>query len=148
MDRSYGVLPLKYPAFGTYNLDPEAFTDAMETVLNEKGIKIPAGFAVMDISALTGEGLDDLRSRISDSYSAARISGDATLVTNLRHYEALSRARADLSAVRSGLDAGTPTDLLAEDLRSAISSLSRITGHTITPDEVLGNIFGKFCIGK
>ena len=55
MDRSYGVLPLKYPAFGTYNLDPEAFTDAMETVLNEKGIKIPAGFAVMDISALTGE---------------------------------------------------------------------------------------------
>lgn len=147
MDRSYGVLPLKYPAFGTYNLDPEAFTDAMETVLNEKGIKIPAGFAVMDISALTGEGLDVLRSRISDSYFAASLSGDTTLVTNLRHYEALSRARADLSAVRSGLDSGTPTDLLAEDLRSAIRELGSIFGE-IAPDEVLGRIFENFCIGK
>lgn len=147
MDRSYGVLPLKYPAFGTYNLDPEAFTDAMEAVLNEKGIKIPAGFAVMDISALTGEGLDDLRSRISESYSAASLSGDTTLVTNLRHYEALSRARADLSAVRSGLDSLTPTDLLAEDLRSAIRELGSIFGE-IAPDEVLGSIFSKFCIGK
>lgn len=126
---------------------PEAFTQAMEVVLNEKGIKIPAGFAVMDISALTGEGLDDLRSRISENFSAAGLSGDATLVTNLRHYEALSRALADLSAVRSGLDSATPTDLLAEDLRSAIRSLGSIFGE-IAPDEVLGSIFSKFCIGK
>ena len=108
-----------------------------------------AGFPACDlrISAKTGEGLDDLRFRISNSYSAASLSGDTTLVTNLRHYEALSRARADLSAVRSGLDLGTPTDLLAEDLRSAIRELGSIFGE-IAPDEVLGSIFSKFCIGK
>ena len=109
----------------------------------------PAGFPACDlrISAKTGEGLEDLRSRISESYSAASLSGDTTLVTNLRHYEALSRAHADLSAVRSGLDSLTPTDLLAEDLRSAIRELGSIFGE-IAPDEVLGSIFSKFCIGK
>ena len=109
----------------------------------------PTGFPACDlrISAKTGEGLEDLRSRISESYSAASLSGDTTLVTNLRHYEALSRARADLAAVRSGLDAGTPTDLIAEDLRSAIRELGSIFGE-IAPDEVLGSIFSKFCIGK
>ena len=109
----------------------------------------PTGFPACDlrISAKTGEGLEDLRSRISESYSAASLSGDTTLVTNLRHYEALSRARADLSAVRSGLDSLTPTDLLAEDLRSAIRELGSIFGE-ITTDEVLGSIFERFCIGK
>ena len=108
-----------------------------------------AGFPACDlrISTKTGEGLVDLRSRISESYSATSLSEDATLVTNLRHYEALSRAHADLSAVRSGLDLGTPTDLLAEDLRSAIRELGSIFGE-IAPDEVLGSIFSKFCIGK
>ena len=53
----------------------------------------------------------------------------------------------DLAAVRSGLDAGTPTDLVAEDLRSAIRELGSIFGE-IAPDEVLGRIFSKFCIGK
>ena len=91
--------------------------------------------------------IDELKSRITTSYSLAAVSGDATLVTNLRHYEALSRARADLAAVRSGLDAGIPTDLLAEDLRSAIRELGSIFGE-IAPDEVLGSIFSKFCIGK
>lgn len=108
-----------------------------------------AGFPACDlrISAKTGEGLEDLRSRISESYSATSLSEDATLVTNLRHYEALSRARADLAAVRSGLDARIPTDLVAEDLRSAIRELGSIFGE-IAPDEVLGSIFSKFCIGK
>ena len=107
----------------------------------------PEGLDLMDISAKTGKGIDELKSRITTSYSLAAVSGDATLVTNLRHYEALSRARADLAAVRSGLDAGIPTDLLAEDLRSAIRELGSIFGG-IAPDEVLGSIFSKFCIGK
>lgn len=135
LDRSYGVLKLNYPAFGTYDLDPE-------TLAEKLGVE-----SILDISAKTGEGLDELRSRIAASYSVAGLAGDATLVTNLRHYEALSRARADLAAVRSGLDAGTPTDLVAEDLRSAIRELGSIFGE-IAPDEVLGSIFSKFCIGK
>lgn len=105
------------------------------------------GVPVLDISAKTGVGLDTLRERIAADYASAAVSGNATLVTNLRHFEALSRARNDLSAVRSGLDVGTTTDLLAEDLRSAIRELGSIFGE-IAPDEVLGNIFSKFCIGK
>ena len=135
VDRSYGVFPLKYPAFGTYDIDPASL--AWKLGVN----------SILDISALTGEGLDELRSRIAASYSLAASAGDVSLVTNMRHYEALSRARADLAAVRSGLDSGTPTDLLAEDLRSAIRELSSIFGE-IAPDEVLGSIFSKFCVGK
>ena len=112
-----------------------------------RGLADELGVPVLDISAKTGVGLDTLRERIAADYASAAVSGDATLVTNLRHFEALSRARNDLSAVRTGLDVGTTTDLLAEDLRSAIRELGSIFGE-IAPDEVLGNIFSKFCIGK
>ncbi len=108
---------------------------------------VPDGLDLMDISAKTGRGIDELKGRIASSYSIAGVSGDATLVTNLRHFEALSRARNDLDAVRSAIDAGLSPDLIAEDLRSAIRELGSIFGE-IAPDEVLGSIFSKFCIGK
>ena len=76
-----------------------------------------------------------------------KIGQDAVLVTNLRHYEALQHANESLAAVRRGLDEGIPTDLVAQDLREALYYLGSITGE-ITTDEVLGNIFGRFCIGK
>ena len=107
----------------------------------------PEGLDLMDISAKTGKGIDSLKSRIASSYSLSAVSGDTTLVTNLRHFEALSRARTDLASVRSAIDAGLSPDLIAEDLRSAIRELGSIFGE-IAPDEVLGGIFSKFCIGK
>ncbi|MBR5924315.1 MAG: tRNA uridine-5-carboxymethylaminomethyl(34) synthesis GTPase MnmE [Bacteroidales bacterium] len=111
--------------------------------------EVPAGFPACDlkISARTGEGLEELKRRIASSYTVASASADATLVTNLRHYEALSRARENLAFVSKGLDLGTPSDLLAEDLRAAIRELGSIFGE-IAPDEVLGRIFANFCIGK
>ena len=109
----------------------------------------PAGFPACDLrlSAKTGEGLENLKKMISATYSMAAVSADTTLVTNLRHYEALSRAREDLAHVRKGLNLGTPSDLLAEDLRAAIRELGSIFGE-IAPDEVLNGIFANFCIGK
>ena len=96
------------------------------------------------ISAKSGLGLDELRERLASSVGKA--SADGVLVTNARHAAALRDAAASLRAVRSGL--GTlPTDLLAEDLRSALASLGSITG-AIGTEEVLGTIFSKFCIGK
>ena len=111
--------------------------------------EVPSGFPACDlkISAKTGEGLAELKKQISAAYSVAAISADTTLVTNLRHFEALSHAKDDLSHVRAGLDLGTSSDLLAEDLRSAIRELGSIFGE-IAPDEVLGSIFENFCIGK
>jgi tRNA modification GTPase len=68
-------------------------------------------------------------------------------VTNQRHIQALSDARISLWRVSEGLNAGLPTDLAAQDIREAIYHLGSIVGE-ISSDEVLGNIFRNFCIGK
>ena len=101
--------------------------------------------SVIEISAKTGKGLENLRSALVSRANVASASG--TLVTNARHAAALREAAASLSAVSDGLDTGRPSDLLAEDLRAALASLGSITGE-ITTDEVLGEIFSRFCIGK
>ena len=99
----------------------------------------------LSISAKTGEGLDKLRSILVEK--AGIPSSEGTLVTNARHASALRSAAKSLSAVISGLDSGISGDLLSEDLRDALRHLGTITGE-ITTDEILGEIFGRFCIGK
>lgn len=99
----------------------------------------------LEISAKTGLGLENLRSALVSRSGIAAATG--TLVTNARHAAALRDAARSLSVVSDGLDSGLPTDLLAEDLRAALASLGSITGE-ITTDEVLGEIFSRFCIGK
>lgn len=106
---------------------------------------VPGG-AVVPISARTGFGLEVLRKRLTDFVDWGQVS-DRTIVTNARHYDALVRAGAAIRSVRSGLQQGISGDLLAVDIRDAISCLSEITGD-ITEDDVLGSIFSKFCIGK
>ena len=99
------------------------------------------------ISAKNGFGLDELRRLLSDSQKSAAPGHDQTVVTNLRHYQALTEACAALEKVEVSLSAGLTPDLLAEDLRQALSHIGEITGE-VTSDEVLGEIFGRFCIGK
>ena len=101
---------------------------------------------MVPISARTGFGLEVLRKRLTDFVDWGQVS-DRTIVTNARHYDALVRAGAAIRSVRSGLQQGISGDLLAVDIRDAISCLSEITGD-ITEDDVLGSIFSKFCIGK
>ena len=72
---------------------------------------------------------------------------DNILVNNSRHYEALGKALEAILAVQNGFENGLPTDLIAIDVRQALYHLGSITGE-VTSDEILGNIFGKFCIGK
>ncbi len=102
---------------------------------------------VIDISALTGKGLDELREAVASDDATVLDTTDAVMVTNLRHYESLKSAASDLSVFIDGLASGIPTDLLAEDLRSTTRHLGLITGE-ITPDDILGEVFGRFCIGK
>ena len=102
---------------------------------------------VLSISAKTGEGLDELRSKLVEIGQSLMGTQNTVLVTNVRHYEALKHASESLSAVAKGLDEGIPTDLVAQDLRAAIHHLGTITG-AVTTDEVLGRIFERFCIGK
>ena len=99
------------------------------------------------ISAKNGFGLDTLRTLLSDSQKTATLDSGQTIVTNLRHYQSLMSAAASLQHVKTSLLSGQTPDLLSEDLRQAIHHLSSILGE-VTPDEVLGNIFERFCIGK
>ena len=93
-----------------------------------------------------GIGLDDLRKRL---LNAAPKTGDSdVIVTNARHYDALVRSHEHLQRVLDGINQHLSGDLLAEDLRLTLNTLAEITGGQITPNEVLGNIFSHFCIGK
>lgn len=98
------------------------------------------------IAAKNGEGLDTLKAAM-----VAAVRGDMhdsdTLVSNQRHYEALLRVQEALQRVEKGLDDGTPSDLVAVDLRDALYNLGTITGE-VTNNEILGNIFSRFCVGK
>ena len=118
------------------------------SLTENKSIDIP----LVKISAKTGEGLVDLMSTLSNKASDLVGTSDSTLVTNLRHYEALRKSEAPLRRVLSGLSATDhgsplPPDLIAQDLREALHYIGSIVGE-ISTDEVLGSIFREFCVGK
>ena len=105
--------------------------------------------AVLPISAKKGLNVDALRNTLVESQGALSnsASGSGTLVTNVRHYQALMDAQIALARVEDGLASGIPTDLVAQDIREALYHLGSIVGE-INTEEILGNIFGRFCIGK
>ncbi len=99
------------------------------------------------ISARQGTNLDKLEEFLVRSAALPAISTGDVVVTNVRHYEALVRALDNIREVKQGLTDGISSDLVSEPLRAAICNLSEIVGE-VTSDEVLGNIFANFCIGK
>ena len=102
---------------------------------------------ILPISAKTGSGIGTLRELLASTQRDLLGDSDTTLVTNQRHVQALADARTSLLRVRDGLASGLPTDLAAQDIREAIYHIGSIVGE-ISTDEVLGNIFRNFCIGK
>ena len=117
------------------------------TLLNNEVSSSDSSVVKLYISGKTGFGLDLLKKELVSSQKAQTYNSDQTVVTNLRHYEALRNASDALGRVRHSLSSGLTSDLLAEDLRDAINHLGTITGE-VTSDEILGEIFGRFCIGK
>ena len=99
------------------------------------------------ISARLGTNMERLEEFLVRSAAMPSISSGDVVVTNVRHYEALNRALANIREVKQSLVAGISGDLVSEHLRAAIHNLSEIVGE-VTNDEVLGNIFANFCIGK
>jgi tRNA modification GTPase len=93
-----------------------------------------------------GIGLDALKHQLVEA--APKTSESNVIITNARHYDALVRAHQAIQRVINGLQQQLSGDLLSEDLRQALDILSEITGGQITPNEVLGNIFKNFCVGK
>ena len=99
------------------------------------------------ISARQGTNMDRLEEFLVRSAAMPAIAAGDIVVTNARHYEALTSALEEIKAVKESLATGLSGDLVSEHLRAAIHHLSEIVGE-VTNDEVLGNIFANFCIGK
>lgn len=99
------------------------------------------------ISASRQLGTFELEDKLIELANIPEIGEQDIIVTNLRHYEALQNALTAIQRVSKGLQNDTPTDFLAQDIRECMHYLGEITGQ-ISTDEILGNIFGKFCIGK
>lgn len=122
-------------------------SDQRKTAMLEKQIKIRNNEVLLFISAREKTGLEQLRVKLGQVIEKENLNSDHVIITNLRHYEALTKVSESLARVATGLDENIPEDLIAIDLRQAIHYLGEITGE-ITTDELLGNIFRNFCIGK
>ena len=105
-------------------------------------------FPFIAISAKYGTGIEKLEQDIYEAANIPTLPENDIIVTNARHYDALVRAHDSIQRVIDGLEMQLSSDLLSEDLRQALDTLSEITGGQITPNEVLGNIFKNFCVGK
>ena len=99
------------------------------------------------ISAANKTNIEQLKKRILDHFHVQSVKTGDVLVTNLRHFQNLQQTHDALTRVLDGLEQGITGDFLAMDIRQALHYLGEITG-TITSEDLLANIFGKFCIGK
>ncbi len=100
----------------------------------------------LSISALQHLNIEELKERLIELSGTTAAPLDVT-VSNIRHYEALRQASGALNRVLEGMEMGLTLELIAQELRAAIYYIGSITGE-VTPDDILGNIFSKFCIGK
>ena len=103
--------------------------------------------AFQPLSAKTGLGVEELKQKLLNYVNTGALRNSDTIVTNSRHYAALLKALEEINKVEDGLNADLSGDLLAIDIRQALHHFGEITGE-ITNDDLLGNIFANFCIGK
>lgn len=105
------------------------------------------GVAFIPISAKSLKGIQEIKNKLTSLVDLGQLNTGDIIISNARHYNSLKDANQSLDSVLSAMQTGIPGDLLAIDIRAALHSLGEITGE-ITTDDLLGNIFGKFCIGK
>lgn len=102
---------------------------------------------ILLISAKNNEGIDDLKNQLLSFVNTGALRNNETIITNTRHYDSLLKALEEIQKVNYGLQTNLPSDLMAIDIREALYHFGNITGE-VTNDELLGNIFANFCIGK
>lgn len=112
-----------------------------------KELKLPSEIQFIAISAKENQQIEELKQLLYDTAVGDQLSDNHTMVTNIRHVEALQRTRTALASVSNGLDNPVTSDFLAMDIKQALYYLGEITGQ-VTTDDLLENIFSKFCIGK
>jgi tRNA modification GTPase len=99
------------------------------------------------VSAKEKNGVEELKDKLLSFVNTGALRNNETIVTNTRHYDSLLKALEEIQKVQYGLQSGIPADLMAIDIRQALYYFGEITGQ-VTNDELLGNIFANFCIGK
>jgi tRNA modification GTPase len=99
------------------------------------------------LSAKQNMGIEDLKKQLISFVNTGALRNNETIVTNTRHYDSLIKALEEIQKVQWGMQEGIASDLMAIDIREALFHFGNITGH-VTNDELLGNIFANFCIGK
>ena len=118
-----------------------------DAVTNQILATLPEGCPVISISAKSGLGIDKLETELVRMATAEHDPENELIVTNARHYEALTAGAESLQRVLTGLQTGIPTDFVAQDVREALYHLGLVTGAVTTAD-LLTSIFSRFCIGK
>ncbi len=121
-------------------LSEEELKDLEKTLNHQTSHLVP-------LSAKKGIGLEELQDSLLEFINTGALRNNETIVTNSRHYDALLKALEEIIRVQQGIDANLSGDLLAIDIRQALYHFGEITGE-ITNDDLLGNIFANFCIGK
>jgi tRNA modification GTPase len=120
-------------------------------VINKVDHKTNAPLADDDVplrlSAKYNEGIASLRVRLRACTDTQHLNSSSVVVTNMRHYTALTKASESLEMALRAMEMNVPSDLLSEDLRQTLHHLGEITGD-ITSEDILQTIFSKFCIGK
>ena len=99
------------------------------------------------ISSINENDVIDLKEKLNDFISKNIIKDNSSIMINERHYNSLIKVKESINNIKNHLKNKSNTDLLALDIRYALDNLGQITGE-VTNDEILGNIFSKFCIGK
>jgi tRNA modification GTPase len=102
---------------------------------------------LITISAKNNEGIDDLKNTLLSFVNTGALRNNETIVTNTRHYDSLLKALEEIQKVKFGMQTNLSSDLMAIDIKQALYYFGEITGQ-VTNDELLGNIFANFCIGK
>ncbi|OCX52980.1 tRNA uridine-5-carboxymethylaminomethyl(34) synthesis GTPase MnmE [Mucilaginibacter sp. PPCGB 2223] len=121
--------------------------DLLTENLLQTSFDLPANVDTIAVSAREKQHIDQLKQAIYDKTVHGQLAGDETLVTNIRHLEALQKTYDALERVLHGIDNPITSDFLALDIKQALHYLGEITG-VVTTDDLLDNIFSKFCIGK
>ena len=118
-----------------------------DLLTEEQLLSLPHTQSAVIISAKQKQHIDELKDKIYASAIKYELGGSETLVTNVRHLEALQKTQEALSRLLIGIDTQVTSDFLAMDIKQALHYLGEITG-AVTTDDLLDNIFSKFCIGK
>jgi tRNA modification GTPase len=128
----------------------ETINEELFVVVNKIDLKKDTSFNLenaIQISAKKNIGITELKSKLLNVVNSKNLSSNDTIITNLRHYQELKLTLNEINVIINGISSGITGDFLSINIRQALSHLGSITGE-VTTDTLLGNIFGKFCIGK